>query len=255
MSDSAKDISIISMAILYLFSGGLGLLIHILKLGILKDFIYSLIRMSFQLFLGSFVLMYIFKINTLWIVLLFFTLMSVVASRTIIQKSKIGESFFIYPIIFFTSFLLTFIFQVVIVGTDTWYDARYFITISGMIMGNSMNACAVALDRFNNDLKENYDLIETLFSFGASNFEAVSIFFKKSLRSALMPIITNMSSVGIVFFPGMMTGQILAGSNPTVAVKYQIAIMITIAIFVLISTMLNLYFNMKIALRKFLDGV
>lgn len=252
MSDSAKDISLISMVILYLFSGGLGLFIHILKLGILKDFIYSLLRMSVQLFVGSFVLMYVFKINTLWIVLIFFTIMSVVASRTVIQKSKIGEVFFIYPTIFLSSFIITFIFQFVIVRADVWYDARYFITISGMIMGNSMNACAVALDRFNSDLKENYDLIETLFSLGATNFEAVSIFFKKSLRSALMPIITNMSSVGIVFFPGMMTGQILAGSDPTVAVKYQIATMVTIAISVLITTILNLYFSMKIFFKRFI---
>lgn len=249
--NAAKDISLLSMIILYLLSGGLALIIQVFNLGILKEYLYSLMRMSIQLFFGSFVLMYVFKINRFWIVLIFFTVMSVVASRTIIQKSKIGNQFFIYPVIFLSSFIATFIFQVVIVGVDVWYEARYFVTISGMIMGNSMNACAVALDRFNSDLKDNYDLIEMFFSFGATKFEAVSLFFKKALRSALMPIITNMSSVGIVFFPGMMTGQILAGSAPTVAVKYQIAIMVTIAITVLINTMLNLYFSIKIFFKRF----
>jgi len=64
------------------------------------------------------------------------------------------------------------------VKNENWYEARYFITIGGMVMGNSMNACALALERFQNDLTENYELIETLFSFGATNFEAVAEFLK-----------------------------------------------------------------------------
>lgn len=243
MAENVKDISILSMVFLYFLSGGLALIIHILNLGIVKDFIVSLLRMSVQLFLGSMALMYIFKVNTYWIVLIFFTIMSIVASHTIMKKSRVNE-WFIYPIIFIVSFVMTFIFQFFIVANSTWYESRYFITIAGMIMGNSMNACALALERFNGELKENRDLMETFFSFGANNFEAVSEFFKKALRSALMPIVTNMSSVGIVFFPGMMTGQILAGADPTNAVKYQIAIMVVIAMSVLISTMLNLYFMM-----------
>lgn len=251
MGESVKDISMLSMIFLYLLSGGLTLILYVLNLGIVKDFLTSLLRMSVQLFFGSIVLMYIFKINTYWIVLIFFTVMTIVASHTIIKKSKV-TGWFIYPVIFIVSFTMTFMFQVVILGNTLWYDSRYFITISGMVMGNSMNACALALERFNGELKENGDLIETLFSFGANNFEAVSEFFKRSIRSALMPIITNMSSVGIVFFPGMMTGQILAGADPGNAVKYQIAIMVTIAISVVLSTMLNLYFMMN---RHFSKGI
>lgn len=249
MGESVKDISILSMVFLYILSGGLALIIHILNLGIVKDFLTSLLRMSVQLFFGSIVLMYIFKINTYWVVLIFFTIMATVASHTIMKKSKV-KGWFIYPVIFIVSFTMTFMFQVFIVGNTLWYNARYFITIAGMIMGNSMNACALSLERFGSELKENGDYIETLFSFGANNFEAVSEFFKKALRSALMPVITNMSSIGIVFFPGMMTGQILAGADPTNAVKYQISIMVVIALSVLISTMLNLYFFMNSYFNK-----
>jgi len=200
MSEAAKDISIVSMIILYLLSGGLALIIHMLKLGIIMEFIIALARMSVQLFIGAIVLKYVFKINTPLIVLVFFTVMTVVASSTVLKKSKVQNGNFIYPIIFLVSFIMTFLFQVVIVKNENWYEARYFITIAGMVMGNSMNACALALERFQNDLTENYELIETLFSFGATNFEAVAEFFKRSLRSALMPVITNMTSIGIVFF-------------------------------------------------------
>ncbi|MCX8083698.1 MAG: ABC transporter permease [Calditerrivibrio sp.] len=242
MEGNVLDISVLSLVILYLISGIFALFIHILKLGILKDFITSLMRMSIQLFIGSFVLLFIFKVNTFWIVLLFFLIMSLIASQTIIRKSNLKRAYYIYPVIFLVSFFMTSFFQFFIVNCKNLFEARYFITISGMLMGNSMNACAVALERFNSDIKENYDLVETFLSFGATQFESVMIFFKKALRSSLMPIITNMSSVGIVFFPGMMTGQILAGANPTVAVKYQIAMMITIAITILLTTLLSLYF-------------
>lgn len=45
----------------------------------------------------------------------------------------------------------------------------------------------------------------------------------------MIPIINSMAAAGIVSLPGMMTGQILAGSPPVEAVKYQILIMFLIA--------------------------
>jgi putative ABC transport system permease protein len=45
----------------------------------------------------------------------------------------------------------------------------------------------------------------------------------------MMPIINSMMVVGVVSLPGMMTGQLLAGTPPVEAVKYQIMIMFLIA--------------------------
>jgi putative ABC transport system permease protein len=45
----------------------------------------------------------------------------------------------------------------------------------------------------------------------------------------MIPIINAMSAAGIVSLPGMMTGQILAGTPPVEAVKYQILVMFLIA--------------------------
>jgi putative ABC transport system permease protein len=38
-----------------------------------------------------------------------------------------------------------------------------------------------------------------------------------------------MAAAGIVFIPGMMTGQILAGADPLEATKYQIVVMLMVA--------------------------
>jgi len=95
-------------------------------------------------------------------------------------------------------------------------------------MGNSMNGSALALERFYDDIKIQNRKIETMISLGATAHEASFESFQKAYRSALLPILTNMTGMGIVFIPGMMTGQILGGSTPLTAIKYQIAIMAAI---------------------------
>ena len=45
----------------------------------------------------------------------------------------------------------------------------------------------------------------------------------------MIPTINSMMVVGIVSLPGMMTGQILAGSDPMEAVSYQIVVMFMIS--------------------------
>ncbi|MGB0713621.1 MAG: ABC transporter permease, partial [Gammaproteobacteria bacterium] len=44
----------------------------------------------------------------------------------------------------------------------------------------------------------------------------------------LIPILNAMAVAGLVSLPGMMTGQILAGSPPLEAVKYQLLILFLI---------------------------
>ena len=45
----------------------------------------------------------------------------------------------------------------------------------------------------------------------------------------MIPTINSMAAVGIVFIPGMMTGQILAGVDPLEATGYQIVVMLMVA--------------------------
>ena len=52
---------------------------------------------------------------------------------------------------------------------------------------------------------------------------------REALRSGLIPIVNAMAAAGLVSLPGMMTGQILAGSPPLEAAKYQLLILFLIA--------------------------
>ena len=72
---------------------------------------------------------------------------------------------------------------------------------------------------------------------------------RKSIRSALKPTLANMATIGIVFLPGMMTGQILGGSSPLIAVEYQIAIMIAIYV----ATVMNVVLGILILMFRSFD--
>ena len=45
------------------------------------------------------------------------------------------------------------------------------------------------------------------------------------MNAALIPITNSLLAAGLVALPGMMTGQILSGVAPLVAVRYQILVM------------------------------
>jgi len=217
-----------------------------------KDLIYSVVRMTLQLIIMGFVLNMVFNIKLPIIVMAIFLLMIFFATHTIVKRSNI--SFIgVYRILFiamgFGCTPVIFFFLLMVVHNQPWYDPRYFIPLAGMIVGNSMNGSALALERFYDDVKTRRNEIETLISFGATSGEASRESFRKAYRSSLLPILTNMTGMGLVFLPGMMTGQILGGSSPLTAIKYQIAIMAAI----LCSVAITAFLILTLEYRHFFD--
>jgi putative ABC transport system permease protein len=193
-----------------------------------KDILGAVIRMTLQLLLMGIALKYIFRIQLWYIVTLIFFLMVFFAAHTIVKRSGItfrGIYRLLYVSILVGGGGVLLFFVLAVVHNQPWYAPRYFIPLAGMIIGNSMNGSALALERFYDDVKKQRSEIETRLSFGATAEEASRDSLRKAYRSALLPTLTSMTGMGLVFLPGMMTGQILGGSSPIVAIKYQIAIM------------------------------
>ncbi|MCG8376328.1 MAG: ABC transporter permease, partial [Chlorobiales bacterium] len=100
------------------------------------------------------------------------------------------------------------------------------LPIGGMVIGNSMSALAIALERLFGEMRQQRGLIETRLCLGANYKEASSEMFKNAVTAGMIPSINAMMGVGLVFIPGMMSGQILAGADPLQAIRYQIVIML-----------------------------
>lgn len=218
------------------------------RLSLEKDLAIGAIRTFVQLIAVGYVLNIVFTIEEWYAIVPVLLLMFGVAIHTIIGRQHIKFKN-IVPII--TLSLMTgtgvtlFLVIVVIINVEPWYTPQYIIPIMGMILGNSMTGVALAAERLSSEIQSKQDLIETRLSLGATSREAVSDIVASAVRAAMIPTINSLMTVGIVSLPGMMTGQILAGTSPIVAVKYQIVVMYMIAAGVMISSVLIVHRGYK----------
>jgi putative ABC transport system permease protein len=131
---------------------------------------------------------------------------------------------------FLSSFSITLLALHLVVQVDPWYTPQYLIPLLGMLLGNTMSGIAIALDNLTQNAWQQRGNIEARLILGHDWNGAIGDIRRDALRSGLIPIINAMAAAGIVSLPGMMTGQILAGSPPLEAAKYQIMILLLIAV-------------------------
>jgi putative ABC transport system permease protein len=130
---------------------------------------------------------------------------------------------------FISSFTLTLFALHIIVGVEPWYNPQYAIPLLGMMLGNTMSGVTLSINHLTQSSWQRHALIEARLILGSDWKEAISEIQKESIRIGMIPIINAMAAAGVVSLPGMMTGQILSGTPPLEAVKYQIMIMFLIA--------------------------
>lgn len=223
------------------------------KLGLAKDIVISVVRVFLQLLALGLVLRFVFQFQTWWLVALLLCVMlvsAVLIARGRIGKGPRGLGFSLFLSLTVTSLTVSGLVVGVIIHPEPLWDARTAITITGMILGNSMSAVAVALDRLFADLDARDDQITAFIALGATAREAAQPSIRASIRAGLIPTLANMSAAGVVFIPGMMTGQILGGADPVMAAKYQIVVLLMISA---ATTVCNIIAVMMAYRRRFSD--
>lgn len=218
-----------------------------------KNIIISISRMLIQLMLIGIFLKYLFDLNNPFINLLWLIVMALAAVTTTLKSSSIKMKTFLIPT--FTSFfgatvLIVLYVNKVVLGVDSIFSARYLIVIGGMLLGNSLRSNILGVTTFYNTIQQEEKQYQYLLSLGATQKEAQRPYLQKSLKLALKPSIATMGTLGLVSIPGMMTGVILGGISPEVAVKYQIMIMTAI----LTSTSTSLTLTILLTSRTCFDS-
>ncbi|USK61027.1 ABC transporter permease [Peribacillus asahii] len=174
-----------------------------------REIIIATFRMTVQLFIAGYVLTYIFNDPHPVITITMLGAMSIFSIMNIFKQMK-------FPL------------------------KRQ---IKWCIACSMMTGLTLALKNLYEGMTSNHDKIEAMLMLGAAPKKAVKKYVDQAFDSAVLPTINNMLGMGIVFLPGMMTGQILAGISPTVAIEYQIAVILgglggvslTVIIFILLS--------------------
>ena len=232
MQSGVVPISDLNLAISVLLVIMVGAVSAFLKLGLLKSLVWGTFRTFAQLLIMGYALVWIFKIDSPLMVVAIMLMMCYFGARTAVKRSKNVRKFPLGPAYFSlvaSTFLITLFVTGVVISGERWYTARIVIPIAGMVLGNSMNSIALSIDRLYSEVRANAAEIETLLALGATGWEAVRGKVREALRAGMTPIINSLITVGLVSLPGMMTGQILGGVEPIMAVRYQIVVMLMLA--------------------------
>lgn len=195
------------------------------------EILISTIRMLVQLIAIGYLLVLIFETKNIFLGI-FIIIFMIAISSWISLRNTIDKSFKHYKQILISITISGLVNLILIVGfvldLDSIYEPRYVIPLAGMIFANTMNALSLAIERFEKERQRN-------------------VSFEKSreiaFKACMIPQINALLAVGLVALPGMMTGQILSGVDPLIAVRYQIMIMTMILSSAGISTIV--YFLMK----------
>jgi putative ABC transport system permease protein len=226
---SLADLAIAAVLVLLL-----ALLSIRLRSRISQQLIIAAMRTAVQLTLVGLVLKVLFANASFGWVMLMALIMLLVAGREVMARQErrfkgwLGYAVGTFSM-FLSSFAVTVFALVVILGEDPWYTPQYAIPLLGMLLGNTMNGIAIAMDRLTHSAWEQRAVIEARLMLGERWDRAIADYRRQAIRSGMIPIINAMAAAGIVSLPGMMTGQILAGTPPVEAVKYQILIMFLIS--------------------------
>jgi len=174
---------------------------------------YASIRMLLQLVLIGFILVFIFETPHPGIVLLILSIMlgfaSWIALRPVQEQRKklYGRVLLALSIGTLTTLVLVI---TSVINLKPWYEPRYLIPLAGMIFANAMNSVSLCAERFHAEAEKR------------TSFETAR---NTALTAGLLPMTNSFLAVGLVSLPGMMTGQILAGIDPMIAIRYQIMVM------------------------------
>lgn len=223
------------------------------QVGIAWNLIIGTGRTILQLLVAGYFLELVFELQSPWAVLLVVVVMIGVATG--VSRNRISTKLSsLWPWIggsLAISTIVTLVYVIVLVlQPEPWYSPQYWIPLGGILLGNAMNASAIAGERLVSALSRSQVEIETYLSLGATPAQATMTYRQESIKAGMIPIINSMMVVGLVTLPGVMTGQILSGIRPITAVSYQILIMMVLAFSNLVATILVI----KAIEKQFFNG-
>ena len=201
----------------------------------------SATRMTVQLVvMGIFILSPLFKFvsNSSWKMAAWLTFVAALASREAVSRSKYtykGQMLDCFVAIFggvglTLAHLVTCVLHPPFSTTRMMLNAETIIPIAGMLFGSALSATSLGMSiLLSNFLENGRERVELRLSRGASVWESSLPAVREAVEAALMPTVNAMAAAGIIFMPGMMTGQILGGQSPATAAAYQLMIYFGIA--------------------------
>jgi putative ABC transport system permease protein len=189
-----------------------------------RDLAVAVLRSFVQLTAIGYVIQAIFDSDSLWLVAALLAVMVGFGAFTARSRAR-GVPGALGPLVLALSAAAAITLGMVLGLGVFEAEPRYLVPVGGMVIGNSMTAAAVALNRLADEVRGQAPLIEAMLALGATSRQAAAGLVTRSLRSGMIPLIDSTKTTGIVFFPGTMVGMLVAGAEPIDAVRLQLILL------------------------------
>ncbi len=189
-----------------------------------RDIVVATVRSIIQLTLVGYAIKLIFDVDSIWLVVALLAVMVLFGALTARSRAKNVPNAF-WPLLITLSIAAATTLGLVVALGIFEPTPRYLVPVGGMVIGNSMTASAVALNRLGDEVSAGRARIEATLALGATAHEAALPIVRRSLRSGMITLVDSTKTTGLIFFPGTMVGMLLAGANPTDAVRLQLILL------------------------------
>lgn len=169
-------------------------------LGQTRRIAVSTVRAFLQLLAMGLLLGYLFKYQTWWLVCLVLLGMCVAATQIATARTnKVVRGLWadVFLSITVSSMVIAFIVVEGIIHADPWYNAMQLVPISGMILGNTLAAAAVATDRLFASMDSRANEIYMMVALGATPRESAFPSIKAAVGAGMTPLLAQLSAAGI----------------------------------------------------------
>jgi putative ABC transport system permease protein len=202
------------------------------KIGLELNIAIAAGRTILQLLVVGYVLAFVFALDNPWAVSAILAVMLTITA--IVARNRISKEIpLVLPLVWGAVFLSTAVTlaytNLLIIQPLRWYEPQYLIPLAGIVFGSAMNGAAIAGERLVSTINASHLEIETHLSLGATPQQAVAQYRRDAIKAGLIPILNQMTVVGIVTLPGIITGQLLSGVDPLDAASYQILVLFILA--------------------------
>jgi len=192
-----------------------------------EDIAVAAIRSFVQLTAIGYVIQLIFDADTIWLVLALLATMVLFGALTARNRARKVPGAF-WPLLIGLAIAGASTLGLVVALGVFEATPRYLVPVGGMVIGNAMTASAVALNRLGDEVEGARGKIEATLALGATAQEAAAPFVRRALRSGMITLVDSTKTTGLIFFPGTMVGMLLAGADPTDAVRLQLILLYTL---------------------------
>ena len=184
----------------------------------------AVVRSFVQLTAVGYVIQAVFDSDSLWVVVALLSAMVVLATFTARSRARAVPGALV-PLAIALATAAAVTFGLIVTLGVFEPKPRYLVPVGGIVIGNAMTAAAVALNRLGDEVASRRNEVEATLALGATSRQASVGLVSRSLRSAMIPLVDQTKTTGLITFPGIMVGMLLGGAEPLDAVRLQLVIL------------------------------